>query len=245
MEKHMVTYGEKTIEFEIYRKDVKNINLNIKPDMTIVVSANALVPLNFIMGFVKEKAPWILKNVSYFKDVQPEHTSEKEYVSGEGFKYLGKQYRLKIEEIEPGAEENESVRYYQGYIYIHVKDKSNNKKKETLLNNWFREKAEKTFKESLQRMYPIIEKYDIKKPDIQIRTMKARWGSCIKDKNTILLNYELIKAPKFCIDYVVLHELIHFKYGNHDGIFYNFITSLMPDWKQRKEILDEEVVREL
>jgi len=75
--------------------------------------------------------------------------------------------------------------------------------------------------------------------------MKARWGSCLKEKNIILLNSELIKAPKFCIDYVILHELIHFKYRNHDAEFYDFMTSLMPDWKQRKEILDEEVVRQL
>jgi predicted metal-dependent hydrolase len=91
----------------------------------------------------------------------------------------------------------------------------------------------------------MVEKYGIKKPEIQIRNMKSRWGSCIKDKNIILLNSELIKAPKFCIDYVVLHELIHFKRRNHDGNFYNFMTSLMPDWKQRKEILDEEIVREV
>jgi predicted metal-dependent hydrolase len=241
MEKYTVAYSDKTIEFKIERKSVKNINLNVKPDMSIVVTASEKVPLEFILNFVKGKAPWILKNVSYFKDTQPEHTSKKEYVSGETYKYLGKQYRLKVEETDG----NESVRYYQGFIYIYVKDKKNYERKEKILNDWFREKAQLSFKESLERVYPVIEKYSIKKPEILIRTMKARWGSCIKDKRVILLNYELIKAPKFCIDYVVLHELIHFKYRNHDGEFYNFMTSLMPDWKQRKEILDEEVVREL
>lgn len=94
-------------------------------------------------------------------------------------------------------------------------------------------------------MYSSVEKYGIEKPEILIRTMRARWGSCTPEKKSILLNSELIKAPKFCIDYVVLHELIHFKYRNHDNDFYDFMTSLMPDWKQRKEILDEEVVRVL
>lgn len=243
MEKHKITYSGKTIEFELQRKKVKNINLNVKPDMTIVVSANEKVPLDYILDFVKGKALWIIKNVIYFKDVQPEHTTKKDYVSGESFKYLGKQYRLKVEEAEPN--EPESVRYYQGYIVLQVKDKKNYGRKERLINNWFREKAEINFNESLDRVYPVIEKYGLAKPKIEIRTMKARWGSCIKDKNIIMLNYELIKAPKFCIDYVVLHELIHFKYRNHDGEFYDFMTVLMPDWKQRKEILDEEVVREL
>lgn len=237
MEKHSVAYDGKIIEFEIQRKNVKNINLNVRPDMAVVVSASEKVPLEFIINFVKEKAPWILKNVNYFKDVQPENTAQRQYISGETYKYLGKQYRLKVEESEV-----EEVKYYQGFIHLHVKDKTDYNRKEKLINEWYREKAEANFKSSLKKMYSIIEKYGIIEPQVQIRLMKARWGSCLKDKNTILLNFELIKAPKFCIDYVVLHELIHFKYENHDSEFQTFLTSLMPDWKQRKEILDEEIV---
>lgn len=163
------------------------------------------------------------------------------YLSGETFKYLGKQYRLKVIE----ADKCEGVKYFRGYIYLSVKDGSVYSKKEKLIQEWYRTKAIDKFEESLKRIYPFVEKYGINKPDIQIRTMKARWGSCAIDKGYIMLNSELIKAPKLCIDYVVLHELIHFKYRNHDNDFYDFMTSLMPDWKQRKEILDEEVVREL
>ena len=75
--------------------------------------------------------------------------------------------------------------------------------------------------------------------------MKARWGSALTDKKTILLNAELIKDPKYCIDYVVLHELIHFKYNNHSEKFYQMLYSLMPDWEKRKKILDEEIVKDL
>lgn len=241
MEKHSINYGGKIIEFEIQRKNVKNINLNVKPDMSVVISASEKVPLDYILGFVKSKASWIIKNVGYFKDVQPEHTTDKVYLSGETFKYLGKQYRLKVEETDNA----EGVKYYRGYLYLSVKDKQNYNRKEKLIDTWYREKAKEKFSESLERMYPSIERYGIAKPEILIRTMKARWGSCTPEKQSILLNSELIKAPKLCIDYVVLHELIHFKHRNHDNDFYDFMTSLMPDWKQRKEILDEEVVREL
>lgn len=240
MEKYSIKYGEKIIKFEVERKNVKNINLNVKPDMKVVVSANFSVPTEYLLKFVKEKASWIIKNISYFKDAQPEITSVKEYISGESFKYLGKQYRLRVEENQ-----DESVRYFQGFIELRIKDKKNKTKKEKLLNEWFRRKAILNFNESLNRVYSMVEKYGIKKPEIQIRIMKARWGSCILDKNLIVLNFDLIKAPKFCIDYVVLHELLHFRYINHDAEFYNFLTMLMPDWKKRKEILDEEFVREL
>ncbi len=241
MEKHTVVYSDKQIEFELERKNVKNINLNVKPDMSIVVTANDDVPVEFIQDFVKRKAPWILKNKGYFKNTQPEQITKKEYVSGESFKYLGKQYRLKVEETD----KDESVKHYQGFIYLFVKDKKDLNKKKKLLNEWFEKKAAIAFKESLDRIYPIVEKYGMAKPAIQIKLMKARWGSCNRNKKIISLNSELIKAPKYCIDYVVLHELIHFMQKNHNKEFYNFMTSLMPDWRQRKEILDGEVVRVL
>ncbi|MBN4062823.1 MAG: hypothetical protein COA82_08595 [Alkaliphilus sp.] len=236
MEKYSFCYGDKTVDFFVQRKNVKNINLNVRPDMKIMVSANEKMSIVEIMDFVESKARWILKNVSYFTEAQYEKPLDKLYLSGETFKYLGKQYRLKVEECK----HVERVKYLRGYIYLMVKDKQNYKRKKRLVSDWYRVKAEEKFKESLERIFPIVKKYKIARPEIQIRTMKARWGSCIYSKNTILLNSKLIKVPKLCIDYVILHELIHFKYRNHNNDFYDFMTALMPDWKQRKEILDEQ-----
>ncbi len=240
MTKHTINYGEKAINFELKRKNVKNINLNIRPDMSIAVSANEDVPLDIIKDFVKEKGPWICKNINYFKEFQPDKKNQREYVSGESFKYLGRQYRLRVRKSEV-----ETVKYFRGFIYLYVKDKDDFNKKEKLFNDWLHEKANVHFNESLNRMYKLVKNYDIPKPNIKIREMKARWGSCHRENKIIILNSELIKAPKHCIDYVVLHELIHFKYKNHDDRFYTFLTSIMPDWERRKEILDEEVIKDL
>ncbi|HHV38474.1 MAG TPA: M48 family metallopeptidase [Tepidimicrobium sp.] len=240
MTKHMVNYGDKEIYFELERKNVKNINLNVRPDMSIAVSANDDVPLKYIKEFVKEKGSWIVKNVNYFKKFEPEIKSERKYVSGESFRYLGKQYRLRVKKSKI-----ETVKYFRGFIYMYVKDKNDFKKKEKLLNDWLYEKANIHFNESLDRMYKLVKHYNILKPQLKIRNMKLRWGSCHRQNKTIILNSELIKAPKHCIDYVVLHELIHFKYKNHDSNFYTFLTSLMPDWRKRKKILDEEVIMDL
>ncbi|MCG8539451.1 MAG: M48 family metallopeptidase [Clostridia bacterium] len=241
MEKYIVMYGNIEIDFCLERKNVKNINLNIKPNMDIWVSANKDIPIDFIKNFVKRKGQWILKNINYFKNVQPDYTSEKKYISGESIKYLGKQYRLKVREVN-GKEE---VKFFRGYIYLYVNDKSDYNVKKSLVTKWLREKTEIKFAESLDRMYPVVKKYEVEKPKIEISLMKARWGSCLKDKKIIHLNFDLIKAPRFCMDYVVLHELIHFRYRNHDSKFYNFMTVLMPDWEERKKILDEEIVRDL
>lgn len=116
MEKHQIEYANKIIDFVVKRKKVKNVNLNIKPDMTIEVTANDRVPLDFICDFVKTKGAWILKNVKTFKDVQPYRQSEREYVSGETFKYLGKQYRLRVMQ-----EEEEKVKYFRGLSIFTLK----------------------------------------------------------------------------------------------------------------------------
>ncbi len=237
---YSVMYGDNEIVFKLERKDVKNINLNVRPDMTVAVSANSEVPLEFIEDFVRQKAPWIIKNINYFKKAQPEVGIDKEFVSGETVRYLGRQYRLRIE-----PSDDEHVKFLRGFIYIYVKDVDDYRKKQKLFQEWMRHRAEVIFTDSLDRMYPMVKKYGVEKPEINIREMKARWGSCIRKTNTILLNLELIKAPKYCIDYVVLHELIHFKYRNHDDNFYGLLSVLMPDWRERKELLDEEVVRVL
>jgi len=237
---HQINYRGKIIEFTLERKNVKYVNLTVRPDRTVVVSAHERVPLNFIEDFVQEKASWILKHARFFEDARPENPGGIELVSGESIRYLGRQHRLKVEESH-----TEKVKYVPGYIYLFVKDKRDEKRKKALFKEWMRSRAEEVFNEVLEKVYPPFRKYGISKPDVRIRTMKARWGSCLRNSNSILLNFELIKAPKYCIEYVILHELLHFIYKNHDNHFYSFLAAMMPDWKQRKAILDEEIVRTL
>lgn len=240
MSKHEVRYGKHKIEYNLSRKEVKNINLNLKPNLLVEVSAHRDVPLSKISSFVKKKASWIIKNKEYFMKSLPEIKYEKEYVSGEAFKYLGRQYRLKVLKSK-----NEGVKCKGGNIILMVKNKNDVVRKSQLIREWYQERSDKLFNESLERVYRSLKKYGIAKPIIKIRFMKARWGSCVESKKIIILNSELIDAPKFCIDYVVLHELIHFKFRNHNKNFYNLQEAIMPDWKKRKEILDMEIVKNL
>lgn len=240
MDTHEIKYGEYKIVFSIKRKNVKNVNLNISINGEVIVTARDEVPMDFIMRFVERKASWIIKQKKHFKDYETESIAKKELVSGESIKYLGRQYRLKVVESN-----EECVKYFRGYIYLYVKDKSNFKHKEVLLNNWLDFKCKEIFKSSYDKVYKIIGKYEVPYVQISIRKMKSRWGSCLLEKQIIILNKELIKAPKYCIEYVILHELIHLIYKNHDKKFYDFLYTLMPDWKERKRILDEEIVMNL
>ena len=220
-----IAYGESIIKFKLERKDVKNINLNIKANGDVVVSANTEVPLEYIKEFVSKKAYWIDKNLKYYKAYEQGDSEKKELVSGEALKYLGRQYRLKVIESK-----DEFVKYFRGYIYLYVKDKNDYKRKEELLNNWYDYKCKKIFNNLYNEVYSMISKYNIPNVNINIRKMKTRWGSCIPSKNTIILNKDLIKAPKYCIKYVILHELIHFIYSDHNKEFYDFLYVYSSYW---------------
>lgn len=232
MGNNKVIYEGKTIHFDLIRKNVKNVNLKIRPDSTVIISANKRVPYEYIEQLVLKKAPWILKKTIHF-DQERCLKNKRDYLSGETFHYLGQPYRL---EVLP-ANNGEAVYLDKNQIFILVKDAGDFSRKEQLFNHWLKESAKTIFHDSLDKMHAEVTRYGIKRPTITVRTMKTRWGSCSFKKEKITLNTELIKNPCECIDYVVLHELAHFLHQKHDAKFYNFLAKIMPDWKERKQIL--------
>jgi len=230
--------NNKSLEVELIRKNVKNLNLTIRPDFSITLSANQNISEEKIREYLQKKSEWLMKRMGKYQQTKSENIIEREYVSGESYKFLGKQYRLLVEFTSSA----ERVFLSDGYLNLYVHEKRKNATKARLLDDWYREKALGEFSSSLQRVFPLVSESVETMPSIEFKIMKKRWGSCLRSKSEILLNFELIKAPKFCIDYVMLHELIHFIRKNHDSQFYNLLSVLMPDWKIRKEVLDDEIV---
>jgi hypothetical protein len=228
----------KSLEVELIRKNVKNINLTIRPDLSITLSANQNISEETIREYLQKKSEWLMKRMGKYQQTKSENIVEREYVSGESYKFLGKQYRLLVE----FTSSTERVFLSDGYLSLYVHEKRKNATKARLLDDWYRERALSEFNDSLLRIFPLVSGSIETMPSIQFKIMKKRWGSCLRSKGVILLNFELIKAPKYCIDYVMIHELLHFIRKNHDSQFYDLLTVLMPDWKERKEILDENVV---
>lgn len=212
---------------KIVRKDVKNITLKVRPNGEAILTAPKAASDEYIKFIIKKRAKWIAQKRVFFASFK---TPEKEYVSGEDFKYLGRSYRLKIVQSK-----EECVRLQRGYLELFVKDKSDLVRKENLVYEWYHEKATLYFFNILQEFNKIV-KQDIK--SVKIRQMKTRWGSCNPYKSYINLNIELIKKPRVCIEYVVFHELAHLLYPNHSKKFYDYLTLYIPDWQKRKEILE-------
>ena len=132
----------------------------------------------------------------------------------------------------------EGVNLFDDFIYLKVKDVLDFSRKERVMKKWFAKMQQEVFGQICEEIYPLFEPYNIEYPVIKIRTMKSRWGSCQPTKGIITLNAKMIAAPREAIEYVVLHEFAHFIHPNHSKDFYSFVERMMPDWKQRRAMLN-------
>lgn len=235
IETRQVSCGGRILEYQLTRKKVKNINIRIKSDGKILVSANRAVPIGFLDDLICKKQNFILRSLEKFEEKQKNApTAPKEYVSGECLTVLGKSLRLEVMEGQ-----QESVRADGEILFLMVKDKDNVKRKEKLVNDWLKSLQVEIFAQICRETYEIFKQYDVPYPTLKIRSMKSRWGSCQPGKGIITINSRLIETPRSCIEYIMVHEFAHFIHPNHSKDFHNFVGMLMPDWKERKKVLDK------
>ena len=150
----------------IIKKDVKHINLKVKPSGEVILTAPTDSDERDIAYVLKKRAGWIDKKIAYFNAHRD--AGEKEYVSGENFRHLGRNYRLKVIESQ-----EERVKLQRGYLQVFMKDTANTAKKKRLLKDWYLVKAEQHFQKAIKK-YQVIVKKEI--AHIRIREMKTRWG---------------------------------------------------------------------
>jgi len=224
-----IQFGSKTIDFHLEYSDRKSLGITVTPEMEVFVKAPIDTSIEKVKEKIRKKAPWIIKQQSYFLSFQPK-TPQRKYISGETHLYLGRQYRL---QIQIGNEEG--VKLKGKFIEVTAKDKSNVK---TLLNNWYLQHARRTFHAIAQPLIDKFKGYNVAPSSIVLRDMPTRWGSCTP-KGKIILNPELIKAPKGCIEYVIIHELCHLIYHDHTQKFIDLQTREMRDWEKWKMKLEK------
>lgn len=222
-------YGSFIYEYDLIRQDRKTLSLTVRPDLSIYLKCPHEATDERIELFLKRKWFWLEKQLSLFKRYQRK-VYKKEYVSGEGFLYLGRQYKLLVKRAN-----EEKIVLLKGQILLYTVNKvTNTSCNQRLLENWYRAKRKKVF---LERFNKITGKFDSLSPELVIRDMKKRWGSYLSDKK-IFLNPKLIYASTDCIDYVITHELCHMKYRSHDKRFYTLLEEKYPKWEKIKEKLE-------
>lgn len=230
-----IQYGRRRIEFQLSYSARKTLAIDVHPDLSVMVTAPKDADDSAVEQKIHKRAGWIVQQQRFFENYLPP-IPPRQYVSGESHRYLGRQYRLRVHEGDKDA-----VRMSRGQINVCLADPSKKPRIKTLVVGWFRQRAEAVFRELFDAMVSKAERHGITADDFEIRRMKNRWGSCTSE-GRILLNPDLIIAPKQCIEYVIVHELCHLQEHNHGPAFYRLLQALMPDWEQRRERLNGCVV---
>ncbi|MBQ7291114.1 MAG: M48 family metallopeptidase [Clostridia bacterium] len=224
----------KLINYELQRKDVKNINLRIKADRTIFLSANPQVPERIIEEFILSKSDYILKALAQYEELAKYAPKPKKYIDGETFRILGHDRRLKIIDGK-----RNKVECDESYITLIVKNSDDYELKKKLIDKWLISICKDNIQSLCDSIYPKFQKYGVLYPTIRYRNMVSRWGSCQPKRCVLTFNYALVEAPVSCIEYVVVHEFTHFLQPNHSKKFYQQLAMFMPDWEERKKILEK------
>ena len=181
--------------YELYYTDRKTLGIKVYPDTSVKVFAPIDTDLPIIEQHLKAKRKWIEKQQRSFQTYLPK-TPPRQYIGGEGFLYLGKQYMLKI---EPSTAEE--VKLYQGRLVVKTFNPEATHIKK-LLQQWYIARATILFNKLFEEQFYLFKRFGLEKPILQIKKMEKRWGSCTPQQK-IILNPELIKAPIVCINYVI------------------------------------------
>jgi predicted metal-dependent hydrolase len=229
---HQLQYGETLIEYHLSYQERKTLGISVLPDLCVEVKAPLEATFEDVEARVRQRASWILRQQRELERYLP-RIPERQYVSGETHRYLGRQYRLKVVEAE-----REWVKLNRGYLHVSTANKRDTERVRELLEEWYCRQARRVFHERLDAVYPRVQRLDIPYPELVIRRLQARWGSC-SPNGAITLNVTLIQTPKSCIDYVILHELCHLKENNHSRAFYQLLDYVLPDWESRRTKLNE------
>ena len=193
-----------------------------------------IVPMELTQDEIEEtlynKRQWIREKIRLHQDSMP--AKPKEYVNGECFTYLGKNYKLKI--IPDGLGE---VKLRAGYLELHMVEGLPLKKRNAFMQNqiatWYKRNAQKRLKDKASRLASI---HGLNPKSFSVKDFKSRWGSCSKDGD-ITLNWRIIMAPHHIVDYVVAHEICHLTEYNHSPVFWKQVERMIPDYKNCKEWL--------
>lgn len=220
-------YGVFTVCFT--QKQVKNINLRVKQDGTIAVSASPRVKKDKIIRFIQENSQFIAKAQEKLGQMESMEPPSHTYVQGESFSIFGQVFTLQIVPADKAT-----VFFHQDYLVVATPKPDGVTK---LVENFLHQHCRAVFSETAEEIHKLFQPYGIPMPEIKLRTMKSRWGSCAHTKGIITLNTRLMDRPKICTTYVVLHEFCHFIHPNHSPDFHNLVGHFMPNWKTYKKLL--------
>lgn len=251
-----VALGQHTISYTLIRKEVKNINLRVRRDRSVVVSAGRHVPAAAIDDFVRSKIPFLLQAFEKMKQQDSQAVDPMQFLTGEQVPCLGRRLLLQVEQADsrklPGwleqaqkgvityfsrNQRGEALFCRDGRLYFYTLTPDDFVHKQQLYESWQKIQAGILCGQLSRQYYPPFQEMGVAYPTIKIRKMNSRWGSCTPQKQKITFNSLLFEQPTDGVVYVVVHEFAHFIHPNHSKAFYELVGQVLPDWRRRKACL--------
>lgn len=224
-----IQYGTQTIDFDVTYRKRKTIEIGVEAPEIVTVVAPIGIADDVLLKHVKEKAKWIVQKLYEIREIQSQHL-DREYVNGEAFMYLGRNYSLRI--VDDQTLQKPIVKLYQGKFIITTPTHDQIRLKESM-EEWFRQK---TFDKIIERIDYYQKYFDVEPTAVKVKEQKKRWASCTS-KRDLLFNWRCVMAPSFALDYIVVHEMCHMFHMDHSKDFWSLLNRIMPDYEKRREWL--------
>lgn len=218
------------VKIEVIKKKIKNIHLSVLPPLGRVrISAPIGTKDETIKLFAIKKIGWIKKQIQKFES-QPRQ-SEREYVSGESHYLWGRRYKLELKYTKKANK----VETKGSKLVLTVREASTQEQREKIMNEWYRAELKAKLPALIEKWEKII---GVNINDFGVKNMRTKWGTCnVKDKR-IWINLQLAKKPVACLEYIVVHELVHLLEKNHTSVFIEYMDKFLPGWRVTKDELN-------
>lgn len=217
------------IEYNLVRKKVKNLNLRIKPDGSVNVSAPSYVSVKAVDAFVLANAAKILSAQKRFDEKK---SADCKYLTDETVMLLGREYPLVVAEAAKNGYSFDNKR-----VILFVNGADDFSKRQTVFFTLCRDLAERVFPPLFTECYGKFADICKEKPQLRIRNMKSQWGNCRPQKNVITLSLRLAQFSEDVIRFVINHEFCHYYEQNHSKAFYARLSAVEPEWKKFDTVL--------
>jgi predicted metal-dependent hydrolase len=223
------------IAVDVVLKDIKNIHLSVYPPAGRVrISAPRRMSLDTIRVFAISKLAWIKQQQAKLREQDRE--TPREYLDRESHYGWGRRYLLTMVE----SDEAPSIELKHRRMILTVRPGTDEQKKQAIVDAWYREQLKKALPSLIVKWEPLI---GVKVEHVFVQRMKTKWGSCSKGRHSIRLNTDLAKKPRDCLEYTVVHEMIHLLEPTHNARFVSLMDRFMPNWRLRRDQLNQLPVR--
>lgn len=225
--------------WELTRKPVKNVNIRVRSDGSVGVSAPKWVSDRQVEEILQSRWAFLAKALDKFAALEVRAPGNPGYGQGEAVYLLGRRCQVDLR-----AGRNNQVSLEGERLCLTVTDPASEPLRKKTMEAYYKQLCLAVTTELCRRIQPSLAPLGVPEPVIQVRSMTSRWGSCKPSQKKVTFARQLAEAPAACVEYVVWHELVHFLHPNHSPAFYACLEQFLPDWRARREILNSYSYRE-